>query len=52
MTESAHMAFSLAKATDGWKISGWTWAGTTPRAVAAKPKPAVPAAPTAAPEKK
>jgi ketosteroid isomerase-like protein len=52
MSESAHMAFSLAKAADGWKISGWTWAGTTPHAAAAKPKPAAPATPAAPPEKK
>lgn len=53
MTESAHMVFSLAKAADGWKISGWTWAGTTPHAVVAKPAaPAAPAAPPAAPAEK
>jgi ketosteroid isomerase-like protein len=52
MVEPAHMAFTLAKGGDGWKISGWTWAGTVPHAAAAaKPKAAAPAAP-AAPEKK
>lgn len=52
MVEPAHMAFSLAKSADGWKISGWTWAGTVPHAAAApKPKATPPAAP-AAPEKK
>jgi ketosteroid isomerase-like protein len=55
MVEPAHMAFSLAKGADGWKINGWTWAGTVPHAAAApKPKAAVPATPAtpATPEKK
>ncbi len=54
MVEPARMAFSLAKTADGWKISGWTWAGTVPHAAAPKPKPAAPAtpAPAPAPEKK
>ena len=55
IVETAHMAFSLAKGADGWKINGWTWAGTVPHAAAApKPKAAAPAAAAApaTPEKK
>lgn len=36
MREPAEIAVALQSGTDGWKISGWAWAGTTPKAVGKK----------------
>ncbi len=38
MRESAQMTYALKKGEHGWKISGWTWAGTTPQPDAAPVK--------------
>lgn len=38
MRETAQMAFALAKEASGWKIAGWTWAGTPPKADASAGK--------------
>lgn len=37
MTESAHLVFALQKQASGWLITGWTWAGSTPKAAAKSP---------------
>jgi hypothetical protein len=31
MTESAKMTYALKKSAGGWKITGWTWAGSPKR---------------------
>jgi ketosteroid isomerase-like protein len=38
MTERAQFAAAMRKDGAAWKLAGWAWAGTAPRAAAAKPK--------------
>jgi hypothetical protein len=50
MVEPASMTFSLRQEGGGWKITGWSWNGTTPRAAAPKAPPAAAAAPATPPK--
>jgi ketosteroid isomerase-like protein len=43
MVETASMTYALRKDADAWKITGWSWNGTPPHPVAAKPAGAAPA---------
>jgi hypothetical protein len=38
MREAAHMVFTLQKETSGWLITGFTWAGATPKPAAGAAK--------------
>jgi hypothetical protein len=38
MREPAQMVYALQTGTSGWKITGWTWAGTTPKPAAGASK--------------
>jgi ketosteroid isomerase-like protein len=38
MREPAQFAAALRKEGGAWKLTGWAWTGTVPRAAAAKPK--------------